>query len=278
LFAISSSLVVVGLVATNALAVNRLYNDRTLHKPDYHGAAYRIHQNEKPLDVVMVDGPNPELVFNHYYQDRYGGRAPVHDLRPLAEQPYAAVSEKLQELSADASRVWEVLYFHAPGPVQFWLATHGWPSAPTDHNGIRVVLYGMADAPMMARSIATEFGAGLTLERAEVDGPTVMAGDLLRVTTHWRVSAPLPDHKFSLRLATETGGVLLADDYVPQNWFTPTAQWPVGEMHDQRALLLPVDLAPGAYVVSLRLYDPATGVAVDTAAGQDVILGAVEVE
>ena len=266
------------LVAANGLALNRLYFDTTLHKADYRGAAYRIQANERAGDVVLVDGPNPELVFNHYYQDGYGGQARVFDLRPLADEDYDEVSEKLQEYTAGASRAWEVLYFRSPGPIQFWLATHGWSSAPTDHNGIRVLLYVLDRGPLVEQTLDVPFGDGLTLHVAGVEGPAITAGDALRVTTRWRVDAPLPDYKFSLRLLTPDGQVLIADDYLPQNWFAPTSQWAVGEVVDQRALLLPADLPAGTYLVTLRLYDPANGVPVETPAGQDILLGTVKVE
>ena len=271
------TLLIVGLVATNGLALNRLYFDTSLHKPDYHGAAYRIQLNDAPGDVVLVDGPNPELVFNHYYQDYYQGDAPVYDLRPLASKKYERISEVLQEDTRGASRAWEVLFFRAPGPIQLWLATHGWASAPTDHNGIRVLLYGLDRGPLVEQVLAMAVGAGLTLQEAGVEGPTVHAGDLLRVTTRWLVDAPLPEYKFSLRLLTADGQMVIADDYVPQNWFAPTSQWTIGEAVDQRALLLPTDLPAGTYVVTLRLYDPTNGVPVETPAGQDVTLGTVEV-
>jgi 4-amino-4-deoxy-L-arabinose transferase-like glycosyltransferase len=272
------ALLIVALVAANGLALNRLYFDTTLHKADYRGSAFRIHDNELAGDVVLVDGPNPELVFNHYYQDTYGGQASVYDLRPLADEDDDKISETLQEDTAGANRAWEVLYFRSPGPIQFWLATHGWSSAPTDHNGIRVVLYGLDRGPLVEQEMATSFGEGLSLQRAGVEGPTARAGDLLRVTTRWQVAAPLPDYKFSLRLLTPDGQVMIADDYLPQNWFAPTSQWAVGEAVDQRALLLPADLPSGVYLVTLRLYDPTNGVPVETPAGQDVQLGMVEVE
>jgi hypothetical protein len=123
----------------------------------------------------------------------------------------------------------------------------------------------------------TPFGEGLTLRAASVEGPTASAGDLLRVTTRWQVDAPLPEYKFSLRLLTQEGQLIVADDYVPQNWFAPTSSWAIGEAVDQRALWLPVDLPAAGYMVTLRLYDPNNGVPLETPAGQDVILGRVEV-
>jgi mannosyltransferase len=272
------ALLVVGLVAANGSALNRLYFDTTLHKPDYHSAAIRIQANEAPGDVVLVDGPNPELVFNHYYYDTYYGQAPVYDLRFLGDAGYEKVDGPLQEFTAGANRAWELLYFRAPGPIQLWMATHAWSSAPTDHNGIRVTLYGLDRGPLVEQEIELPFGPGLTLERAAVEGPVVKAADLLRVTTRWQVDAPLPEYKFSLRLLTAESQVVLADDYVPQNWFAPTSQWLVGtDAVDQRALFLPADLPPGSYLVTLRLYDPTNGVPVETTVGQDVQLGTVEV-
>jgi len=254
------------------VALARLYHDATLHKPDFRGAAAAINRSVEAGDVVLVDGPNPELVFNHYYT----GDAVVHDLRPLAEASGEELAATLAAATAGKATAWELLYFHTPGPVQVWLALHGWPAAPQDHNGIRTLAYALSPGPPLQPQ-AVAFGSALTLDAAGVDGAAA-AGDLVRVTTQWQVHAPLPDYKFSLRLVDAGGQVLRADDYVPQNWFAPTSAWVVGAPAvDQHALRLPEDLAAGSYTVTLRLYDPAGGVAVDTAQGQDVPLGQVVV-
>ena len=272
--ALLPGLVVVGLLIANQQALARLYFDTTLHKPDFRGAAQRINAGARNGDTVLIDGPNPELVFAHYYT----APAPVHDLRGLDGAAWDEVAAVLAAATEGKTRAWELLYFHTPGPVQLWLATHGWASAPSDHNGIRVVLYGLPHAALQSRSVGVDFGPALHLARAEVDGPRRAAGDLLRVTTVWQVNAAPADYKFSLRLQTPDGQVVLADDYVPQNWFAPTSQWAVGQPAlDRRALLLPQTLPPGTYQVTLRLYDPATGIPVETDAGQDVPLGQVDV-
>ncbi|MCB0080514.1 MAG: hypothetical protein KDE47_06275, partial [Caldilineaceae bacterium] len=72
--------------------------------------------------------------------------------------------------------------------------------------------------------------------------------------------------------------IVSAQDYVPQNWFAPTSTWPVGsESVDRRGFLLPADIVPGHYQVTLRLYDPATGAVAETPMGQDIVLGTVEI-
>jgi hypothetical protein len=114
----------------------------------------------------------------------------------------------------------------------------------------------------------------LLLEAATVTPATAQPGDLVRVTTFWRAQQPPPELKFSLRLLDANGGQVAAQDYGPQNWFTPTSAWPVGEVvTDGRGFLLDETLPPGRYRVTLRLYDPANGVAVETSAGPDVTLG-----
>ena len=108
--------------------------------------------------------------------------------------------------------------------------------------------------------------------------PSCARGDLLRVSTHWFVNQQLPEYKFSLRLANAAGEPVYTVDYVPQNWFAPTNVWVVGQpATDQRGILLPDDLPPGAYKLTLRLYDPATGTPVDSSAGQDVLLAELQI-
>ena len=103
-------------------------------------------------------------------------------------------------------------------------------------------------------------------------------GDLLGVTSVWQVHAVPPARKFSLRLQDDAGRIWLADDYVPEDGFAPTESWLPGKpAADLRGVLLPPDLPPGKYRLTLRLYDPATGVPVETAAGQDVTLAALEI-
>ncbi len=272
----------VGLVAANALALQRFYTDATLHKPDFRAAAQRISDLGAPGDVVLVDGPDPEKVFLHYY----GGDARVVDLRALEGATDAEVDAMLSEATRGAARAWGLLYFHAPGPVQAWLARNGWPAAETLHNGISVTLYGLA--PDDDHGIAVDstpgqdFGPALNITGSNVvcdrggeqDGiPACPAGELMRVTTTWQVREPPPAYRFSLRLTDDAGRVWAAEDYTPGDGFTPTESWQTGAAQiDRRGLLLPADLPPGDYRVTLRLYDPATGEAVITDAGPDVTL------
>ena len=116
------------------------------------------------------------------------------------------------------------------------------------------------------------------MQSADTAPAELRPGDLLRVSTHWFVNQQLPEYKFSLRLANAAGEPVYTVDYVPQNWFAPTNVWVVGQpATDQRGILLPDDLPPGAYKLTLRLYDPATGAPIDSSAGQDVLLADLQI-
>ncbi len=176
-------------------------------------------------------------------------------------------------LHGDAGRVWEVLYFHPPAAVQVWLATQAWATEPSDHNGIRVTLYGLDTGTATVVPLDVDFGTALTLQDVALGTLTPAPGDLLRVTTNWFTNEAAPEWKFSLRLEDGAGQAVQVIDYTPQNWFAPTNVWFVGQpATDQRGILLPPDLPAGDYRLTLRLYDPATGAPVDSSAGQDVLL------
>ncbi|MCX6044143.1 MAG: glycosyltransferase family 39 protein [Chloroflexi bacterium] len=265
---------VVGFVVTNRLALAQLYTNPALQKPDYRAAAAYIQQLQQPGDVIVTDGIDPNIVFKHYYK----GGLPLYDLRFLLDANHQAVDQALVERTAKATRVWEVLFFHEPDKVQVWLATHGWAAPANFFNGIRVTLYGLPDQAAKVQTFQLAFGPALTLVQASVPARAVQRNQLARITTEWQVSQPAQDFKFSLRLQNANGQVVYTQDYVPQNWFAPTRVWIVGQSAtDQRGLLVPADLPTGQYQVTLRLYDPATGTAVDTSAGQDVPLGLLEV-
>jgi len=269
------------LVGANLYAGYRQQFEPALAKPDFKGAVQRIAEGARSGDVILVDGPDPELVVEQYYR----GDLPLFDLRDLIDAPGEEIDATLRADTAGAERIWEILYFHEPAGVQVWTATQAFSSAPTIHQGIRVTLYGLETPDLVPVRLDLPVGEALTLITATVQSTATAsdptgdpAGDLVRVRTDWQTNAPAPELRFSLRLVDGAGVPVVTDDYVPQNWFAPTNVWVVdASARDQRALLLPEGVAPGEYTITLRLYDPASGVPIATALGEDIPLGRVEV-
>ncbi len=262
------------LLAANRAALHEQYTNDAYHKPDFRAAVEMIERFGQPGDVVILDGPDPNLVFLHYYRAPY----PIHDMRDYLDESPEAVAAAVAAKTADAKRAWEVLLFHEPWAVQQWLGRNYWTVPTRDYNSIRVTLYGLSADIMVTTAADLQVGEALQLVQSALPGAALQPGDLLQVTTTWQVLQPAPDYKFSLRLLNGAGEAIETQDYVPQNWFFPTSQWPVGEQtNDRRGFLLAHDLAAGHYQVTLRLYDPNTGAVAETAQGQDIALGTVEV-
>jgi mannosyltransferase len=267
------------LVAANSLALYRLYTDPSVQKADYKSAVRRIEQNEQPGDVILLDGPEPQQIFLHYYH----GQTPWFDMRPLMKSSEADAAATMTETINGAGRAWVLRHYHDEGPVQAWLAHNAWPTGQSYYGGLYFDLYGLPALQSVAQPAGQAFGPALTLKRLDLvggepagDSTTVRAGDLLGVTTEWQVLEAPPPLKFSLRLQDGRGQRWAAEDYVPQAGFAPSETWQPGQtVTDRHALVLPPDLPPGRYHVALVLYDPTTGRPLNT--GQPSALAEVNV-
>lgn len=61
------------VIVAQALALYHHYYAPRTQKPDFKGVATYISRYERPGGGILVDGPDPQKVFLHYYQ----GNAPV---------------------------------------------------------------------------------------------------------------------------------------------------------------------------------------------------------
>lgn len=261
----AGGLLLAGLLALNALAFQRFYNDPTLQKSDYRGAAQKIMREELPGDVVVADDSTLPETFQRYY----AGDAPLVDLTytkfASSEDHVAAARQVL----SGARRVWTFDHSGGYTPVAQMMRREGWLADEFDDNGVRAQLFGLPGLGQRALPVTAAYGPNLTLSGADLLGasegsepPAFNAGDMVGVTTRWQVSSPLPALKFSLRLMDATGRRWASADYTPLNGLAPTDAWKAGEPAlDRRGLRLPADLPPGPYDLLLLLYDPATGAA-----------------
>jgi 4-amino-4-deoxy-L-arabinose transferase-like glycosyltransferase len=272
-----------GLLAADGLAVHRLYADSDVQKADYRSVAHRVEQLQMPGDVIVADGLDPQQVFMHYYR----GQLPVYDIRRVEDGTDAEVDAALTAVTAGSRRVWLLRHYHPEGPIEGWLARHGWLAGRTYHSsdGLTLSVYGLPALPQVDLPADTPFGPDLKLTGITVaggadheSGLTFHAGDLLGITTAWEVLAPPPSLSFSLRLLDSAGRAWLAEDYAPQDGFAPTIAWQPGTLVSERhGLLLPADLPPGRYEVCLMLYEPGTGVPVGASTPNGTCLVAANV-
>lgn len=140
-------------------------------------------------------------------------------------------------------------------------------------------------SPKVDFSLGTSVGSDLALDKvtlaggAEPDTPTTFrAGDLVGITTSWRMLNATKPVKFSQRLVDTNGRQWFAADYLPEVYCETAERWQRSETYaDHRSILLPPDLPPGQYEVILVVYDPETGDALPAGGKLSTRLVAIDV-
>ena len=100
------------------------------------------------------------------------------------------------------------------------------------------------------------------IELVGFDTPESIApGDTLRVTLYWHALQSISaNYKIFVHLQASNGQLLAQDDSLPVHWSYPTEHWQPGEyVRDEHLLSIDPATPRGEYVLSVGLYDAATG-------------------
>lgn len=271
------------------------YLARYASKEEYRAAAHLIARNERPLDVVIVNGPESIPAFRHYYS----GDTPVIGM-PEGGWRSPEIEACLRALSHDYARIWLLRARTALSDpdhrVRQWLEEHalqlmhkGYPSSGYY---LSVVAYrpkspleSLAETPSPLYILQEENGTdrlalldyavhavdadgalksvvvppGMADEAVEQGTPLpAMPGKLLLVAMRWRPESELGDYKTSLRLVRD--GLLWAQrDRMPY-MYLPTSRWPRDRaVRHEADLPVPYGTPPGEYVLQLWVYEAQSG-------------------
>ncbi len=131
-------------------------------------------------------------------------------------------------------------------------------------------------APSVAHPLEATFDNKIKLLGYDLTRDIPQRG--VRVTLYWK-SLALMDASYTVFIHLLDGkhNVLASADAAPANGDLPTTGWIENEyITDIHSFTLPPDLPDGGYPIEIGLYDPATGVRLQTADGQDhVILNSI---
>ena len=241
-----SAVALLFILGTSAYALRNHYWDSRYHKPDFRGAARHLTIFGQAGDGILVDGPDPRLVFLHYYH----GSLPVYDLRSLDQYDPAAVQSTLAPLAEQHQRLWTLLYFHPPGPIEAWLDAHGYLTTADDFNGIQLYLHATPATPAApAAQLDVPLSQSARLTGYALEPTSLPADEILRLTLWATVDGEPPaGYNVALRLVDATGFACYAAD-------RPLALYRTGEEWTARYGLLPAPgTPPGAYTARLTVY------------------------
>ena len=123
-----------------------------------------------------------------------------------------------------------------------------------------------------------DLGGDLRLVSYELDARTVRPGDVFRGELDWTaLHRPGKDYTVFVQMLGPTGLVAQYDSQ-PVHGTYPTSFWGLGELvHDEFALPVSRQVAPGEYRLVAGMYDLATGRRLPTTKGDSISLGTVNV-
>jgi 4-amino-4-deoxy-L-arabinose transferase-like glycosyltransferase len=195
------------------------------------------------------------------FLSEYAGQAGIY-VAPSTEA-------ELGRISALHRRVYLVLGDAEAGEVlelpEQWLDLHGFRAAHEWAGSMQLVTYGTVDGePALAPTARASVSLGDKVGLAGHDVPAGawQPGDVVPLTLFWKQLTTLEkDYTVFVHLLDGSGKVVAQNDSAPAGGSRPTSGWNGGEeIVDRHGLLLPDDLPPGEYVLSVGMYLPATGV------------------
>ena len=173
------------------------------------------------------------------------------------------------------------------------LTTEGAHQSAAGQNTARLPLTSLTHPPTLSRAPLTmdyaasaedvmHYALGDAITLLGYDAPTRTApGYNARVSLYWHTETSLPvNYKVFVHIVSAAGAVVAQDDAVPVQWTYPTTAWQPGDyVRDDHTISLPHDLPRGDYVISVGMYDAATGdrLPVTDAADARVLLGMLRV-
>jgi hypothetical protein len=138
--------------------------------------------------------------------------------------------------------------------------------------------------PATQLAVSAEFEGEISLESARVSGVAIGAGEAICVELTWTAAhTPPADYTVFVHLIDADGAVVAQSDLWPGGGYLPTSTWQAGQVvADRHGLIAPHGIQPGAYRLSIGLYDTAgTRLALRDAAGKPItdafVIGSIEI-
>jgi len=230
-----------------------------LVKDDVRAATKHVAEAVEPGDLVIMSRDN--------YAVRYYWRDP--------NAPLVAAPQGLQGVLRSDAAVVDALKTHQPKRVRLmlWqdnvvdpqklvestLWTAGFQIGEYNFGQIRLPLYqierptnGVAFAPLNA-----VFDGKLEL-RGWWMPATAKPGDWFYVVLDWLPRAQLADYKVFVHGTDSSGQIRFQQDKLSLNALLPMSRWRTDEaLRDSFAIVLPKDVPPGEYAITIGLYPPA---------------------
>jgi len=284
------------LLLAYGLGNYQFFYDSTYASDDYRAALQVLDEQWRPGDAILVNAGYvyPMLLYYGHRAPAWRGRltnlpdgcgtgrAPlVAQTGTIDGDPglgwgdpasdfYATTAAEtghaLQRLFHQCQRVWVLRAYDTVtdphGFIRRWLDEHETlfeDQVVSGQTNVRVQGYRSRNGPREnVQTLAVSYAHRLQLAGSGPIPQHARSGQSLFVTLYWQPLVPLPaDYRLSLALLGPDGRQWAVADELPGGPLFPPSKWPVGERvrHTLR-LDIPTGTPPGAYRLSIGVYDP----------------------
>ncbi len=275
---ITQLVVILLMIPPYALALQNYYAQPAYARDDYRGIAQYIDAVSRPGDLIILNAPGQQEVFGYYYQ----GNLPVYPLPESRPLDPAATEASLTEIASPGSRVFAVLWAtDESDPERFvegWLDGNAHKALDSWYGKVRLVAYAV---PGQTSSVPAQ-DLGMPLHSPETGDEIVLlgyslvdnqlaAGDIAQITLFWQADeTPSQRYKVFLHVLDDGGQIVGQRDAEPGGGAQLTTLWEPGEVvADNHGVHIHPATPPGAYDVTVGLYNAATGHRLVTPDGAD---------
>jgi len=235
-----------------------MYTDPAYARADYRGMAAQITEDNHENAGIILNAPNQWEVFTYYHTEG----APVYPL-PRSGMSKEQILEDLNAIAQDHERIYVVYWGDGQQDpervIESWLDENTYKATSEWSKDVRFVIYAVpsASATEMETSATINFGEHILLDGYTLAESELAPGDILQLTLFWRTDEELAQrYKVFLHLLDENGQLVAQRDSEPGSTLNPTNTWHSDEtILDNHGLLIPADLSPGSYTLTLGLYD-----------------------
>jgi hypothetical protein len=253
-----TALLVIALGWGTFQALDNMYNDLTYARADYRSLAERISAENHPSAGIILNAPNQWEVFTYYHTDG----APVYPL-PRGWPDPVVVEQELSGIATAHDRLY-VLYWgeqqrDPDGLVENWLNNNTFPVSSEWISDVRFAIYAVPSAPVAQLETATDlrFGDAIALDGYTLSAETLHAGDVVELTLFWRAVDNVNErYKVFVHLQDVGGQPVAQRDSEPLGGMAKTDSWSADDTFiDKYGVPIPLDLEPGAYLLTIGMYD-----------------------
>ena len=249
------------LVLPTVQSLSNLYGNPEYARADYRGMVGRILGENHANAGIILNAPNQWEVFTYYYADDTAVFPMPEGLR---HDPPKAIDAWVQAIADEHDRIYLILWgeteWDPERRIERWLDAHAFKATDEWVKDVRFVTYAIPSS--VATEMETELDVpvgdeGIVLRGFTLTDTELSPSDIVEVTLFWETAVSLTSRsKIFLHLLDANGQLVAQRDSEPGGGLALTTTWqPNQVIIDNHGILIPHDLPPGEYTLTVGMYD-----------------------